>query len=272
MDSLFLDEAFQKAWQGRDPFEEVLRLQGRVFREVAGRKTLAFELNGRGYFAKIHKGVGWAEVLKNLSQGKRPVLGADCEWRAIRHLHDVGIATMTVAAFGSRGRNPARRRSFIITEALGQTASLEELGHTWRQSPPSHRLKVGLIREVAEMARRMHASGMNHRDFYICHFLADLSKGWPPPVGGRPTLYLIDLHRAQIRIATPRRWVVKDLGGLYFSSMDLGLTRSDRMRFIRTYTASAPRQGYRRDAGLWEEVDRAARRLYRKEQVRRSRQ
>lgn len=74
MDSLCLAEAFQNAWRGRDPFEEVLRLQGRVFREVAGRKTLSFELNGGVYFAKIHRGVGWAEIFKNLFQGKRPVL------------------------------------------------------------------------------------------------------------------------------------------------------------------------------------------------------
>jgi heptose I phosphotransferase len=262
MDSLFLAEAFQNAWRGRDPFEEVLRLQGRVFREVAGRKTLSFELNGRVYFAKIHRGVGWAEIFKNLLQGKRPVLGADSEWQAIRHLHDVGVATMTVAAFGSRGLNPARRQSFIITEALGHTASLEDLTRAWPQDPPPHRVKVGVVKKVAEMARQMHASGMNHRDFYICHFLVDLSKGWAPPGGEPPTLYLIDLHRAQVRASTPRRWGVKDLGGLYFSAMDLQLTKTDLLRFVEAYAQMPLRQA---DPAFWRAVRRRAIRLYHQE-------
>jgi heptose I phosphotransferase len=262
VDSLFLTEAFQNAWRGRDPFEEVLRLQGRVFREVAGRKTLSFELNGRVYFAKIHAGVGWAEIFKNLFQGKRPVLGADSECQAIRHLHGAGVATMTIAAFGSRGLNPARRRSFIITEALCPTASLEDLTRDWRQNPPVHHLKVGLIQRVAEMARQMHSSGMNHRDFYICHFLVDLSKGWPPSGGEPPTLYLIDLHRAQVRTSTPLRWVLKDLGALRFSAMDRGLTKTDLLRFVRAYEQRDPALTLRQNAVFWREVGKRARRLW----------
>jgi heptose I phosphotransferase len=260
--TLFLNEVFRQAWTGRDPFEEVLRLQGQVFREVKGRKTLRFGLGGRDYFAKIHQGVGWAEILKNLVQLKWPVLGADHEWRAIRHLHAVGVPTMTVAAYGSRGANPARRCSFIITEALAGTVSLENLTRDWPQYPPALRLKVALIERVAEMARQMHASGMNHRDFYICHFLADLSKGGSTLKRGCPDLVLIDLHRAQVRASTPRRWILKDLGGLYFSAMDLGLTRADLLRFVRTYEQSPLRQA---DPAFWRAVARRAIRLYHRE-------
>ena len=38
-------------------------------------------------------------------------------------------------------------------------------------------------------------------------------------------LYLIDLHRMQLRRKTPSRWIVKDIAGLYYSSMDIGLTK-----------------------------------------------
>ena len=93
-------------------------------------------------------------------------------------------------------------------------------------------MKRALIRSVAGMARRMHGGGVNHRDFYICHFLLHLD---PAPTAENLKLSLIDLHRAQIREQTPRRWRDKDLASLYFSALDIGLTRCDRLRFLRGY-------------------------------------
>ena len=52
---------------------------------------------------------------------------------------------------------------------------------------------------------------------------------------GRLRLSLIDLHRAQTRARTPRRWRDKDLAALYFSALDIGLSRRDRLRFLRGY-------------------------------------
>jgi len=265
METLFLSEEFKQAWRHTDPFAEVFRLQGRVFRRGVGRKTLCFELNGKSYFAKIHNGVGWGEILKNLLQLKRPAVGADQEWRAIRHLRAIAVPTMTVAAFGSRGINPARRHSFIITEALIDTVSLEDFTRDWPLRPPAHRLKVALIEQVATITRQMHASGMNHRDCYICHFLLDLSSSVKDGITAPIRIYLIDLHRAQIRARVPHRWRIKDLAGLYFSAMDIGLTKADRVRFIRVYERRALCEV---DPVLWKTVARKAMRLYRKEQGR----
>lgn len=82
------------------------------------------------------------------------------------------------------------------------------------------------------MVRKMHASGINHRDCYICHFLLHL-----PFEGNEEMLKIsvIDLHRAQIRARVPRRWRDKDLIGLYFSSMNIGLTQRDVWRFMKIY-------------------------------------
>ena len=73
---LMLTEPFESLWQGKDPFEEVERLQGQVYRELEGRRTLRTEVAGRGYFVKIHRGIGWGEIAKNLLTAKAPVLGA----------------------------------------------------------------------------------------------------------------------------------------------------------------------------------------------------
>jgi heptose I phosphotransferase len=48
-------------------------------------------------------------------------------------------------------------------------------------------------------------------------------------------LYLIDLHRVQIRKKIPLRWRAKDLSGLYFSAIGIGLTRRDEYYFLVQY-------------------------------------
>lgn len=69
-------------WRGKDAFEEVKTLQGEVFRELETRRTLRFELDGKSYFLKWHKGTSLKEIVKNLISLRMPVLGADREWHA----------------------------------------------------------------------------------------------------------------------------------------------------------------------------------------------
>ena len=227
-----LDEPFRTLWAGRDPFAAVEALQGEVFRELEARRTLRTEVAGRGYFVKIHRGVGWGEIFKNLLCLRLPILGAGNEWRAIKRLEQLCVETMCGVAFGQRGGNPATQHSFIVTEELVPTISLEDYCRDWPDNPPDVMLKRALLRRVAEMARRMHGGGVNHRDFYICHFLLHL---YPVPTTANLKLSLIDLHRAQIREETPRRWRNKDLASLYFSALDIGLTRRDLLRFLNQY-------------------------------------
>jgi heptose I phosphotransferase len=232
-DILFLDEPFRTLWAGQDAFASARALQGTVLRELEGRRTLRTEVGGRGYYAKLHRGVGWGEIFKNLVTARLPVLGAEHEWLAIRRLTELGVDTMKAVAFGRRGSNPARLESFIVTEELAPTVSLEDYCRDWPTNPPAPALKRALIVRVAEMAGKMHRGGVNHRDCYICHFLLHTE---PAPTPERLRLSLIDLHRAQVRAgATPRRWRDKDLAALHFSSLEIGLTARDRLRFLRAY-------------------------------------
>jgi heptose I phosphotransferase len=230
---LFLDEPFRTLWAGQDPFRAAAALQGKVLRELEGRRTLRTEADGRGYYVKLHRGVGWGEIFKNLVTARLPVLGAEHEWLAIRRLTELGVDTMKAVAFGRRGSNPARLESFIVTEELAPTVSLEDYCRDWPTHPPAPALKRALIVRVAEMAGKMHRGGVNHRDCYICHFLLHTE---PAPKPGQLRLSLIDLHRAQVRAgATPHRWRDKDLAALHFSSLEIGLTARDRLRFLRAY-------------------------------------
>lgn len=255
-EAVYLEEPLRSLWVGQDPFVAVEMLEGEVFRALEGRRTLHTEIGGCGYFVKIHRGVGWLEIAKNLFSGRLPVLGANNEWRALRRLTALGVATMHPVAFGERGRNPACRHSFLVTEELAPTVSLEDCCRDWCAVPPAPIFKRALIRRVAEMARHMHRGGVNHRDFYICHFLLRLPLD---PVA--PQLSLIDLHRAQVRKAVPRRWRDKDLASLYFSSLEIGLTRRDYLRFLRTYFSRPLREVLARERDLLEWLEEESARL-----------
>lgn len=247
-------------FSGPDAFDRILALQGDVYREMDGRRTLRFELGTRGYFAKLHFGIGWKEIFKNLLQGKMPVLGASNEFEAIRRLEKLGVTTMAVAGFGRRGWNPARRQSFLITDEITDAVSLETVCADWQHTPPPVARKRALLEKIARVTRALHADGINHRDLYICHFLLDQASDVQD--SDWPRLYLIDLHRAQIRRRIPRRWAIKDVAGLYFSSLDAGLTRRDLFRFMKIYSGRSLREVLRDEGSFWRDVSRRAVKLY----------
>ena len=256
---LFLSKPFQEIWKDKDPFEEVEKLEGEVYRELAGRKTLRFTLAGKNYFVKIHHGVGLLEMIKNILCFRLPVWGAFNEFSAIRRLESLGIDTMKIAGFGRRGFNPASQKSFIITEELMNTISLEDYGEKWRKQRPDFRMKYILIKNIADISRRMHDNGINHRDYYLCHFLLDLSTVNRPDL---VKLFLIDLHRAQVRGITPVRWRLKDIASLYFSTMTFGLTQRDCFRFMRCYSGKTLKECIADQDGFWRAVESQGRKLW----------
>lgn len=246
---------FQNKLTGEISISRFLSQTGRIYRNLRDRKTLRFECANKGYFIKIHYGVGWREIFKNLSQGKLPVLGAKNEYRAIKRLKRLGISTMTFAGYGHRGWNPASLQSFLITEELADTISLEDLCRSWKTTPPLPSFKKALIKNVAEITKTLHESGINHRDLYICHFLLKTDCLDSP---GPANCYLIDLHRAQIRNKAPRRWKIKDLSALYYSSLEIGLNQRDLFRFIESYSAKSLRASLIEDSNFWAGVRKKA--------------
>lgn len=250
-------------FSGKPSFDALMSLNGMVFRAVEDRKTLRFTAGDHAYFIKMHHGVGWREIFKNLLRGRFPVLGAINEYRAIKRLTELGVETMKPMGYGCRGWNPAKRESFVITEELPATVTLEEFTLDWSIKPPPVSLKRALIRRIAETARTLHSNGINHRDFYVCHFNIQTETALSGPL----RLYLMDLHRAQIRSKTPRRWILKDIVGICFSSRDLGLTQRDLFRFIKIYTGQPLRRALVSKRGFWTAVEQKADKLYRKHQI-----
>lgn len=250
MTDVYIATELAAVFSGEKLFRSLCALQGETFRELESRRTLRTQIGAGTYFVKLHFGVGWREIIKNLAQGRLPVLGAANEWRALRRLTAAGVPTMTPVLYVRQGINPARQQSAIVTRALENKISLED----FCTAEPKE--KRQLIRHIAGMAREMHAAGVNHRDFYLCHFLMDIG------TEADPVLHLIDLHRAQVRHTVPDRWLVKDLGGLLFSAFDKQLTPRDLLRFIAEYRGQSPAEVLRNEAGFWHRVRKRAVRLY----------
>jgi len=247
---LYLEDHLKKYFSAEKPlFDQVMALRGESFRHQDGRLTQRVVIGDKPYFIKQHSGVGWREIFKNIIQLRWPIISAKNEWRAIQKLQSLGVAAPKIAGFGKRGWNPARLQSFILMEELTPIISLEDLCRDWPSTQPQFIFKQALIKAVANAARVLHQNGINHRDFYICHFLLETdSKSQVSP------LYLIDLHRAQIRSKTPKRWVVKDLAALFFSAANIGLTNNDLYRFMKIYSNKSLYDIFKQERTFWEKV------------------
>jgi UDP-glucose:(heptosyl)LPS alpha-1,3-glucosyltransferase len=275
----YLDEQLSGGVLHRASFDQIMAAQGQgeLIRTGLGRKTSRLNFDGKTYYLKAHTGVGWAEIIKNWTYLRLPVLGAKNEWHGVHHLERHGIDTLTIAGYGTSEKfNIAARQSFILTKEIEGAISLEELGYEWQQTPPSKkselRYKRWLIRSIAEMARTIHQSGANHRDFYLGHFLLQRSYDNGELSIEKSRLYVIDLHRMQIRRRTPVRWKIKDISGLHYSSLGLIsagiLTQRDLYRFISTYRLSSLRGALKNDQSFWSRVTSRAKNLLLDEQRR----
>lgn len=244
----------------KNDFDAVMSVEGKEHRAKEGRRTVSFFCEGEEYFAKVHSGIGWGEIWKNLSQLKKPVVGASNEWLAAELLKKVGVETITVLGKGLRGGSPATKDSFVLMEGLAERDMVE----TVLKKEKSVRLRRLITRKIAESARRMHGAGMNHRDFYLCHFHAPV-RDWSQWSGEDDfILPVMDLHRAQLRDRVPRRWLVKDLGALFFSALECGVSRSEIFLFLKIYLGANWKVEFRQRRDFWKDVSVRGQKFYRK--------
>ena len=263
---IYIREELRPLFKTERTVRDFMNIDGEVVKHVVkSRRITRFDRDGRQFYMKCHYGVGWGEIFKNLLTLRLPVTSARNEWQALNTLQQIGIDSMEVAAFGSDGWNPASKQSFIITDALTETRDIEQWLAEAGAAAPSKELlltKRRILMAAGKMAGRLHANGINHRDFYLCHFRlrpADLAGLRPDE---KPQLFLMDLHRAQIRHRVPLRWLVKDLSGLLYSGMysphNLPLTLRDYLRLLEAYCGIPWRQCLRQRHRLWSKVLRRA--------------
>jgi hypothetical protein len=151
---------------------------------------------------------------------------AEREVAGITLLQGAGIPTVPLVGWGVL----SDRRSFVIVDDLGGYRPgdklLEAAGATFDD----------VLERTADLAAKLHASGLHHRDLYLCHFFI------PSGTGTVESVRLIDCARVKRlpRFLTRYRWVVKDLAQFWYSTLKHPeITDDQRLRWLRRYAERA---------------------------------
>lgn len=152
------------------------------------------------------------------------------EWENIHTLSSGGIPTPTPVAFGEKMHGVFERRSFLVTQAIpGESLESWVPRHLGPQGDVGREARIALVELVARLARNLHRRRMVHRDLYLSHIFLSHNED------GRPVLRLIDLQRVFRPRWRWRRWQVKDLAALHYSTPWECVPATDRVRFLRRY-------------------------------------
>jgi Lipopolysaccharide kinase (Kdo/WaaP) family len=183
---------------------------GRTVRCVPSRRTVLARSDGDWLFGK------WRH-------GHRRTAAA--EWRWLHVLPLLGLHTPRPVAWLGRGR-----RTLLVTAGVPGRGL-----DAWAAIAGAEGWLADLVRyaiaEVAPAVRRLHGHGLVYRDLYWNHVFAADPRG-----GGAP--WFIDVERVFQPRWRWRRWVVKDLAGLW-ASVPLAVTPRQGLRFLRAYLGAA---------------------------------
>jgi len=165
--------------------------------------------------------------LRRSGSGARSLAGL--EWTWMHRLAADGIPCVRPVAFGQELYGVRELRSAVLTERVPGD-SLERWVLRWGEDDRPTILR--LITRVAALVARLHQCGYIHRDLYLSHIFYD-----PTSVSGS-ALHLIDLQRVMRPRWRHRRWVVKDLAALNYSTPFPLVSRADRLRWLTHYLGS----------------------------------
>lgn len=194
---------------------------------VVDKRIDRFDARGGAVFLKRFLAIPLVEALRARVSDSAALSRAGREWRALRRLAELGIAAPRALVCGEWLQGGLARRAYLATAALPQGRTLERV--LYDEFDGEHALDPLRLRAlavlVAEIVRRMHEGGVNHRDLYVGHLWLDDN--------GR--LHVLDLDRADVRDHVPLRWRVKDLAALHFSTPQRLVPARERLRFLRDY-------------------------------------
>lgn len=187
-----------------------------AMREVSGRLTVSVKYEKELIYLKRH----WKKA--SMSRKSGPHYEAITEWVNTKALHQDKISVPTPMAYGI-GSIGGEAVSFYLSEAVEGIQSDYFLRDNKLDLDQSRKF----WRQLGEFARDFHSKGYNHRDFYLCHIFVYVS-------GDDYKFSLIDLQRVQKRSKFRRRWIVKDLGQLFYS-FPTEMSQVEKMRYFKAY-------------------------------------
>jgi len=145
------------------------------------------------------------------------------------NLKEAGINTPKTIAAGEQWGMFFEKRSFIITEKIPGSKSLEQrLPDCFEQPATRENLKQRkeFITQLVRFVRKFHATKYRHKDLYLCHIFQNENGEFS----------LIDLARAFKPGLFGERFRIKDISQLYYSAPAKNFSKMDRLRFYLTYS------------------------------------
>ena len=205
----------------------------------------------RHFFLKRYVPPRARDRLKAYLRLKCPAPGARQEWHAMWTFMQIGLPGPVPVACGQDGGS-----SLVLSEGVRHVTRLSEWADRDLERSDGGKSRVlsvkrKIIEEMADIVGRMHSAGLHHQDLYLCHFLCGSEQECLP-------LTLIDLQRVKRHKRLPRRWQVKDLAQLHFSSAQY-ITRQDMWRFWKVYNSIHYTR--RRKIPLWHAILRKSERI-----------
>ena len=216
--------------------------EGRLARK-AGRAAGTAEIGAVGpVFVKMHRHAPWwTRVLHRLDENRFPS-PALREWQNLLWACRNGVPTarplwlceVMGPGLRLRGTLGLQDLSNWLPLHLAIPKAQAELSRsallTWKRA---------LTQELARLAARLHRAGRFHKDLYLCHFLVLRADFGRNELRGR--VRLVDWHRVACPRWRSKRWQIKDLAQLAFSSDLEGVTARDRVRFFACYSRQLAR-------------------------------
>jgi heptose I phosphotransferase len=187
-----------------------------AMREVPGRLTVSVKFEDQLVYLKRH----WKKSSPTRKSG--PHHEAITEWDNTRALHHDGVNVPVPMAYGT-GRIGGEAVSFYLSKEVEGMQS----DYFLHENELKGQCRRTFWSQLGSFARDFHSKGYNHRDFYLCHIFVNF-------VEGQNFFSLIDLQRVQKRKKFRRRWIIKDLGQLFYSFPN-SVSQSDKMRFFKSY-------------------------------------
>lgn len=228
----FVDPQYQQTLSeaGLDSLEAVFACkQGRSLTKAglaSWRHRIRLQLpNGQTVYLKRYVQPPLSVQIKGWAQHGQRAFLSEYDKGPLAKLRAVDVRIPQTIAYGGQWAGLFEKRSFIITLEIPNAHSLETALPDCFETTASNQRGRDFILKMADFIRRFHNTGYRHRDLYLCHiFLSE-----------NETLYLIDLHRTFKPKLLGKRYRVKDLAQLHYSSPADKITRADRIRFYLAY-------------------------------------
>jgi hypothetical protein len=189
------------------------------------RVTVESGDGARNFLVKIYRSKGILAVVKSLVRKSK----AEMELTLARKTAERGIPTVVPLAAGKRQKEGGALESILVTSEIPDCVGLDRylLGESGK-SAGKLRERRDIIMEYGRLARRIHDAGVHQDDFDPNNTLVHTV-----PEGFE--LLLVDFERVEI-VATlgrdARLWNLAKLNRIR------GVTRTDRLRFIRAYAGA----------------------------------